>query len=81
MKAALLAVCTTLTLLAGPALAQPLPHARPEQVGLSSERLAQVGRAGRRPFGIGLKLHQARRQGRTDRIDFVDRLEARQPDD
>src|SRR6266851_10112847 len=43
-NAALLAVCTTLALLAGPALAQPLPQARPEQVGLSSERLGQVGR-------------------------------------
>ena len=43
-NAALLALCTTLALLAGPARAQPLPQARPEQVGLSSERLGQVGR-------------------------------------
>jgi len=67
MKTALLAVCTTLALLAGPALAQPLPQARPEQVGLSSERLAQVGRVlreeiekGKFPGGIALVARKGR---------------------
>lgn len=42
MRQAALFAVSTLVLLTGSALAQPLPEAWPEQVGLSSERVGQV---------------------------------------
>jgi CubicO group peptidase (beta-lactamase class C family) len=80
MKAALLAVCTTLTLLAGPALAQPLPQARPEQVGLSSERLAQVGRALREEIEKGKFPGAIALVARKGRIAYYETFGVRDPE-
>ena len=80
MKAALLAVCTTLTLLAGPALAQPLPQARPEQVGLSSERLAQVGRVLREEIEKGKFPGAIALVARKGRIAYYETFGVRDPE-
>jgi CubicO group peptidase (beta-lactamase class C family) len=80
MKTALLAVCTTLTLLAGPALAQPLPQARPEQVGLSSERLAQVGRVLREEIEKGKFPGAIALVARKGRIAYYETFGVRDPE-
>ena len=80
MKTALLAVCTTLALLAGPALAQPLPQARPEQVGLSSERLAQVGRVLREEIEKGKFPGAIALVARNGRIAYYETFGVRDPE-
>ena len=80
MKTALLAVCITLTLLAGPALAQPLPQARPEQVGLSSERLAQVGRVLREEIEKGKFPGAIALVARKGRIAYYETFGVRDPE-
>jgi CubicO group peptidase (beta-lactamase class C family) len=80
MKPALLAVCTTLALLAGPALAQPLPQARPEQVGLSSERLAQVGRVLREEIEKGKFPGAIALVARKGRIAYYETFGVRDPE-
>ena len=80
MKTALLAVCTTLALLAGPALAQPLPQARPEQVGLSSERLAQVGRVLREEIEKGKFPGAIALAARKGRIAYYETFGVRDPE-
>src|SRR5216684_3988110 len=79
-NAALLAVCTTLALLAGPALAQPLPQARPEQVGLSSERLGQVGRALREEIEKGKFPGAVALIARKGRIAYYESFGVRDPE-
>src|SRR4029077_2245348 len=80
MKTALLAVCTTLTLLAAPALAQPLPQARPEQVGLSSDRLAQVGRVLREEIEKGKFPGAIALVARKGRIAYYETFGVRDPE-
>jgi CubicO group peptidase (beta-lactamase class C family) len=80
MKTALLAVCTTLALLAGPALAQPLPQARPEQVGLSSERLAQVSRVLREEIEKGKFPGAIALVARKGRIAYYEAFGVRDPE-
>ena len=80
MKTALLATCTTLALLAGPALAQPLPQARPEQVGLSSERLAQVGRVLREEIEKGKFPGAIALVARKGRIAYYEAFGVRDPE-
>jgi len=79
-NAALLAVCTTLALLAGPALAQPLPQARPEQVGLSSERLGQVGRVLREEIEKGKFPGAVALVARKGRIAYYESFGVRDPE-
>src|SRR5260370_20612791 len=79
-NAALLAVCTTLALLAGPALAQPLPQARPEQVGLSSERLGQVGRVLREEIEKGKFPGAVALVARKGRIAYHESFRVRDPE-
>ena len=79
-KAALLAVCTALALLAGPALAQPLPQARPEQVGLSSERLGQVSRVLREEIEKGKFPGAVALVARKGRIAYYETFGVRDPE-
>ena len=79
-NAALLALCTTLALLAGPARAQPLPQARPEQVGLSSERLGQVGRVLREEIEKGKFPGAVALVARKGRIAYYESFGVRDPE-
>ena len=78
-KTALLAAIT-LALLTGPAGAQaPLPSARPEQVGLSTERLGQLGQVLRQEIAKGKIPGAVALVARKGRIAYHEAFGARDP--
>jgi CubicO group peptidase (beta-lactamase class C family) len=78
-KTALLAGIT-LALLTGPAGAQaPLPSARPEQVGLSTERLGQLGQVLRQEIAKGKIPGAVALVARKGRIAYYEAFGARDP--
>jgi len=78
-KTALLAAIT-LALLTGPAGAQaPLPSARPEQVGLSTERLGQLGQVLRQEIAKGKIPGAVALVARKGRIAYYEAFGARDP--
>jgi CubicO group peptidase (beta-lactamase class C family) len=78
-KTALLAAIT-LALLTGPAGAQaPLPSARPEQVGLSTERLGQLGQLLRQEIAKGKIPGAVALVARKGRIAYHEAFGARDP--
>ena len=78
-KTALLAAIT-LALLTGPAGAQaPLPSARPEQVGLSTERLGQLGQGLRQEIAKGKIPGEVALVARKGRIAYHEACGARDP--
>src|SRR6185369_15298497 len=78
-KTALLAA-STLALLTGPAGAQaPLPSARPEQVGLSTERLGQLGQVLRQEIAKGKIPGAVALVPRKGRIAYHEAFGARDP--
>jgi CubicO group peptidase (beta-lactamase class C family) len=79
-KATLLAVSTALVLLTGPALAQPLPEARPEQVGLSSERLGRVSQVLRQEIAKGKFPGAVALVARKGRIAYYQSFGVRDPE-
>jgi len=78
--AALLALSTAVALLTGPVLAQPLPQARPEQVGLSSERLGHLGQVLRQEIEKGKLPGAIALVARKGRIAYYEPFGVRDPE-
>jgi CubicO group peptidase (beta-lactamase class C family) len=77
---ALLVVSTAFGLLTGPALAQPLPQARPEQVGLSSERLGRLGQVLRQEIEQGKLPGAVALVARKGRVAYYESFGVRDPE-
>jgi len=75
-----LAIAVALTLLTVSAWAEPLPRTKPEQVGLSSERLEHVSRVFRNEIEKGKFPGAVALVGRKGRIAYYESLGARDPE-
>jgi CubicO group peptidase (beta-lactamase class C family) len=80
MRKAALLVSIALVLLTRPALAQPLPAARPEQVGLSSERLGRVSQVLRQEIAKGKFPGAVALVARKGRIAYYQSFGVRDPE-
>src|SRR5262249_57487638 len=75
-----LAIAVALTLLTVPAWAEPLPRTKPEQVGLSSERLEHVSRVLRNEIEKGKFPGAVALVARKGRIAYYEAFGARDPE-